>query len=81
MDELKDYELGIVTNGDSEQQRSKLEKLEIGEYYITVVSASDIGIAKPNPRIFEIACEMAKTAFRMRGQAEGCMVKSTPSKA
>lgn len=54
---LRGYKLGIISNGDYEQQVEKLRKLNIIEYFCDVVAASDVGYAKPNSRIFEIACE------------------------
>ncbi|HSZ41728.1 MAG TPA: HAD family hydrolase [Trebonia sp.] len=47
--------LGIITNGDSAQQRDKLEVLGLTDMFAVVVAAGDIGIAKPDPRIFHHA--------------------------
>lgn len=44
--------LGIVTNGDSVQQREKLQVLGLTRMFTVVVTAADIGVAKPDPRIF-----------------------------
>lgn len=55
---LKDkYRLAIVTNGDYESQKRKLDHVNL--YYLmdyTLIS-SEIGIRKPNPRIFQYACK------------------------
>jgi len=51
--------LGIISNGDSKQQRQKLETLGIAQYFSTVVVSGDIGIAKPDPLIFHAACKAA----------------------
>jgi putative hydrolase of the HAD superfamily len=59
LQDLQDYELGIITNGNSDQQRKKLMKLGIHEYFKTIITASDAGVAKPNSRIFEIVCRRA----------------------
>lgn len=56
---LKDCRLGIITNGDSIQQRQKLEQLGIQAYFQTVVVSGDIGVSKPNPEIFIEACKIA----------------------
>lgn len=44
--------LGIVTNGDGVQQRDKLEALGLTRMFPVVVAAGDIGVAKPDKRIF-----------------------------
>jgi putative hydrolase of the HAD superfamily len=43
---------GIITNGDSVQQRAKITALGLTEVFTAVVASADIGIAKPDPRIF-----------------------------
>jgi putative hydrolase of the HAD superfamily len=43
---------GVITNGDSAQQRAKITALGLTEVFTTVVASADIGIAKPDPRIF-----------------------------
>ena len=54
--ELSSYRLGIISNGDFEQQSLKLERLGIKGYFECIITAGDIGIAKPDIRLFEIAC-------------------------
>lgn len=54
---LKEYRLGIISNGDHEQQMSKLNKMGVAKYFEDVITAGAVGIAKPNTKIFEIACE------------------------
>jgi len=54
--------LGVLSNGDSQQQRMKLEKLGIDGYFELVITARDIGVAKPDPDFFRIACDTAKTS-------------------
>lgn len=54
---LKDHKIGIISNGDYEQQMKKLKKMNIVKYFCDVVVAGDIGYAKPNSRIFKIACQ------------------------
>ncbi|HEV2374996.1 MAG TPA: HAD family hydrolase [Streptosporangiaceae bacterium] len=49
---LQGMRLGIVTNGDSVMQRAKLDTLGLGLAFEVVVASGDIGIAKPDPRIF-----------------------------
>ena len=57
---LKGFRLGIISNGDHTQQVQKLERMGIKDYFEVIIAAGDVGIAKPDARIFEIACEKAK---------------------
>lgn len=57
LDILNEYKLGIISNGDYEQQCKKLRKMNIDKYFCDIVVAGDVGYAKPNNRIFEIACQ------------------------
>lgn len=56
LDELKEYDLGIISNGDSAQQRLKLSKLNILDRFAVIVISDDVGISKPNAEIFKYAC-------------------------
>ena len=56
---LKGKDLGIISNGDSRQQRRKLEQLHIRELFDPVIISSDLNISKPDPRIFLEACRQA----------------------
>ena len=56
---LKGSDLGIISNGDSGQQRQKLDQLHIRELFDPVIISSDLNISKPDPRIFEEACRQA----------------------
>jgi len=61
LDELKEkYKLGIITNGDGIQQRQKIEKTNIKNYFSEIIISSELGISKPDKKIFEIACEKIK---------------------
>ena len=53
----KEHKLGIISNGDLEQQLYKLERMGIRDFFDIVVTAGDIGVSKPDPRIFAMACE------------------------
>jgi putative hydrolase of the HAD superfamily len=67
LQELSGYRLGIISNGDLEQQSLKLERLGIKDYFDFIFTAGDIGVAKPDIRLFEIACsrvnEIPKDCF------------------
>jgi putative hydrolase of the HAD superfamily len=62
LDALGQHRLGVVTNGNSAQQRHKLARLGILERFACVVVSDECGWAKPDPRIFERACELAGIA-------------------
>ncbi len=53
------HQLGIISNGDLEQQEYKLQKLGIKQYFDIIITASSTGVAKPHRRIFAIACNQA----------------------
>jgi putative hydrolase of the HAD superfamily len=48
---------GIITNGDLAFQTAKLEALGIEQRFAHVITSGELGVAKPDPRIFEIAAE------------------------
>ncbi len=47
--------LGIVSNNSTAEQIEKLRALDIAHYFDTVVISEDVGVAKPDPKIFSIA--------------------------
>ena len=49
--------LALITNGASDSQRDKLAALGIGHWFETIVISGEVGLAKPDPRIFEVALE------------------------
>lgn len=53
---LGKYELGIISNGDLEQQSLKLQRMKINQYFNYIVTAGEVGISKPNIELFKIAC-------------------------
>jgi YjjG family noncanonical pyrimidine nucleotidase len=48
------HRLGLVTNGLSEVQRPRLERLDIGRYFDAVVISAEVGTSKPGTDIFDI---------------------------
>lgn len=48
--------LGVISNWDR-RLVGLLDGLGLGELLDTVVSSADVGLRKPDPRIFELACE------------------------
>ena len=59
LDMLRPRKLGIISNGDKNQQRQKLEALNILNRFKVVVISDDIGISKPDPEIFRYGCKKA----------------------
>jgi len=64
LESLKGERLGIITNGDLDQQMFKLERIGKGSYFDTIITAGEVGIAKPHVDIFKIACKKAKVSAR-----------------
>ncbi|MFJ8978732.1 HAD family hydrolase [Streptomyces sp. NPDC102282] len=50
------YQLGVVTNGDADQQHAKLEQAGLEPYFETVVCALGNGDRKPHTAPFHRAC-------------------------
>ncbi len=49
--------LGVITNGPVDWQSRKLRKLGLEPYFDEVIISDAVGVAKPDPRIFQIALE------------------------
>ncbi len=60
LDRLTDagWRLGVITNGELDYQRVKLERTGLADRFEHVIASGDLGIAKPDPRIFEHACSL-----------------------
>jgi putative hydrolase of the HAD superfamily len=56
LDTLSNGRVGIISNGQVEQQRQKLKKTGIEARFECVVISEDCGCAKPAPEIFLEAC-------------------------
>lgn len=48
--------IGLISNGWGKQQREKLALEELHKKFEIVVISSEVGMAKPDPRIFKMAC-------------------------
>lgn len=59
LNRLKDFPLGIISNGVSKDQHFKLHNNQISNYFTSIVISEDIGYAKPQPEIFHHACSLA----------------------
>ena len=49
------YRLGLVTNGAPDLQHEKLNGTKLGQYFDEIVISGEVGIGKPDPRIFTLA--------------------------
>jgi 2-haloacid dehalogenase len=49
--------LMIITNGFKDVQRSRMAQSEIGRYFHDIVISEEVGSAKPDGRIFDVAFE------------------------
>ena len=49
------YQLAIITNGLKNVQRSRFKLAPITPYFSTIIISEEVGVAKPDPRIFDIA--------------------------
>lgn len=49
------YRLGLITNGYAEAQRKRLAACGIGNLFQAVVISDEVGMRKPDPRMFDLA--------------------------
>ena len=58
----KKYTTGVLTNGFTVLQRQKIAKYRFADYVDFTLVSEEAGYHKPNPKIFEVALEMANCA-------------------
>ena len=51
------YRLGVITNGPEETQRHKFEHTGLQDYFELFLPSGEVGVTKPDPRIFRIALD------------------------
>lgn len=56
LDALRPARFGLITNGERPFQQAKLDAVGLGGWLDDVVASGEVGVAKPDPRIFELAC-------------------------
>jgi putative hydrolase of the HAD superfamily len=56
---LSGCRLGIISNGNTDQQKLKLRRLGLENTFEVVVISEEVGVAKPKPQIFLEACRRA----------------------
>lgn len=49
--------IGVITNGDLDFQQNKVEQLGLTPRIERLVASGEVGVTKPDARIFEVACE------------------------
>ncbi len=61
---LKDegIRLGLITNGNAEGQRAKVEKAQLEPYFQSVLIAGEFGAAKPEPQVFHHTLEQLRVS-------------------
>jgi HAD superfamily hydrolase (TIGR02253 family) len=61
------FSLGVITNGLPDVQYRKIEAIGLGGLFSTIILSEEIGIRKPDPRIFQMAARALKV------QPEECL--------
>src|ERR1051325_5433005 len=56
---LRGLRLGVISNGPSKEQRSKLARLDIKSSFERILISEECGCAKPHPGIFSKASDFA----------------------
>ena len=49
------YRLGLLTNGDGETQRYKIERFDLAKYFEIILVEGELGFGKPDARIYQLA--------------------------
>jgi putative hydrolase of the HAD superfamily len=49
-------QIAVLSNGNQEQQEQKVSRTGLGRYVDVVLTSDQLGVAKPDPRAFELAC-------------------------
>lgn len=58
--------MGIITNGFKALQQKRLDNTQTGQFFELVVVSEDVGVAKPDPKIFEYAFSLMGEFDRSR---------------
>lgn len=64
----KKLPLAVITNGPADMQRAALQKVSIDKYFKLILVSGELGIRKPDTRIFHLACE------GLQVQPEDCLM-------
>jgi len=58
LESLSDRRLGIITNGELDFQLAKIEATGLTPFFEHVIASGEVGVTKPDRRIFETACDL-----------------------
>ena len=56
------YRLGMITNGVSDIQWTKIKSLDFADYFDVILISGELGFGKPQARIFELALDKLQTS-------------------
>jgi putative hydrolase of the HAD superfamily len=74
-------EIAVLSNGDQMQQEEKVSHTGLGRFIHVVLTSGQLGVAKPDPRIFVLACGRlevpARAAVYVGDQLEADAVAAT----
>lgn len=63
LDQLKQYySIGIITNGVTNVQKQKCHLMGISNWCTSIIISEEVGLAKPDPAIFTLACTQLNTS-------------------
>ena len=54
---MEHFELGVLSNANSEMLDGAIERNNLQEVFKYVLSADDIGLYKPRPEVYQMACD------------------------
>jgi putative hydrolase of the HAD superfamily len=57
LEALRPARFGLITNGERAFQQAKIDRTGLGAWLDEIVASAEVGITKPDARIFELACE------------------------
>jgi putative hydrolase of the HAD superfamily len=58
----KNVPLALITNGPADMQLASIAKINIQSYFKAMLISGELGIRKPDARIFQLACERLEVA-------------------
>ncbi len=59
------YRLALVTNGVPDLQHEKIQGAKLVQYFDAVIISGEVGVGKPDPRIFELALDKLAVSSKM----------------
>lgn len=68
------HALVLLTNGLSRVQRPRIAASPLAPYFRAIVVSDELGVAKPDPRIFEAACAAAGAGVTVEEKRDMLMV-------